>query len=255
MRYIAAHVTVITVVSAWAERHLRAAIGAGPRIEHLPSGIDHHRFHGDVSGDDVRRRHDLGLGPVVVCVARLIARKGQDQLIRALPRVAAKFPPVKLLIVGDGPDRRRLRRLAERSGAGARVVFTGMVPYEDVASHMAAGDIFAMPCGSRVFGLQEDALPAVFLQAAAVGRAAIAGRAGGSPEAVLHGETGLVVDERSIDAIAEAIESLLASPDATRVMAERARQRVHAEFTWDAMAARLQSLLTEITGAGSQIRP
>lgn len=254
MTHIARHATLITVVSAWAEEHLRAAIGPAPRIEHLPSGIDTARFHPGVSADAVRRRHRLGQDPVVVCVARLVARKGQDQLIRALPLIAAVRPDVKLLIVGDGPDRRRLERLAEQTQVSSRVVFAGMVSYEEVPAYLAAGDVFAMPCGTRLFGWQSDALPAVFLQAAAVGRAAISGRAGGSPEAVLHNETGLVVNEENVTDVATAILSLLQSPATAAKLAARATERVHNEFTWNVMAARLQSWLVEVAGEPSVVR-
>lgn len=254
MKYIATHVTMLTVVSRWSEQHLRGAIGPSPRIEHLPSGIDAERFHAAVSPDAVRRRHRLGERPVVVCVARLVARKGQDQLIRALPQIVAECPAATLLIVGDGPDRGRLERLVTDTRMSERVVFTGMVPYEDVPQYIAAGDIFAMPCGSRYFGLEMDALPAVFLQAAAVGRATIAGRAGGSPEAVLHEQTGLVVDEQSPTAVAEAVVSLLKSPQVAQGMAARGLHRVHTGFTWPMMAGRLQSWLAEAVSARSVVR-
>jgi phosphatidylinositol alpha-1,6-mannosyltransferase len=245
LRHIAARVTVLTAVSNWAERRLRAALGPHARIERLPSGIDPVRFRTDVDGAWVRRRHGLDPGPVIVCVSRLVRRKGQDRLIRALPRIAEAFPAVKLVLVGGGPDRGRLHRLAGRNGVDARVVFTGPVTADELPAYFAAGDIFAVPCRSRLLGLENEALGAVFLQAAAVGRAAIAGRSGGAPEAVIHGRTGVVVDERSAEAIAGAAVSLLRSPGDARALAARAAARVHGEMSWAKIAQRLHSWLID----------
>lgn len=256
MQYIARHVTLLTAVSQWAEHHLRAALGPDVRIEQLPSGIDSMRFRPDISGDAIRLRYGLEPGPVIVCLSRLVARKGQDQLIRALPRIAAAFPAVKLLIVGDGPDRRRLQRLVRRERVADRVVFAGIVPADQVASCLAAGDVFAVPCRSRFFGLENEALGAVFLQAAAVGRAAIAGRSGGAPEAVIHGETGLVVDDGSATAIGDAVLSLLRAPARARALGARAAARVHGDMTWAKMAARLQAWLAQAAASRDRaLRP
>jgi phosphatidylinositol alpha-1,6-mannosyltransferase len=101
--------------------------------------------------------------PVICCVSRLVARKGQDMLIRALPRVARAIPRARLLIVGSGPHERVLRSLAQRSRVGDRVVFAGAVPYAELPAYFRAGDVFATPCHARWFGLDVEALGAVFL--------------------------------------------------------------------------------------------
>ncbi len=117
-------------------------------------------------------RKGLGLEgvPVVACVSRLVARKGQDTLIRAWPRVLATVPEAVLLIVGGGPDRDRLEELATQTGVAHAVRFTGPVPWDEIPPYVDAADVFAMPCRTRRFGLEPEALGIVTLEAAATGK-------------------------------------------------------------------------------------
>jgi phosphatidylinositol alpha-1,6-mannosyltransferase len=155
-------------------------------------------------------------------------------------------PSVRLLIVGSGPYDAALRALAQRTGVADRVVFTGAVPYAELPAYFRAGNVFAMPCRSRLGGLDIEALGAVFLQGAAVGRAVVAGASGGAPEAVRDGETGVVVDPTSPLAIADAIAPLLLDPVRADAMGRAGAAWVHHEWTWDAMTRRLQGLLATL---------
>jgi len=238
----------VTVVSHYVRERLVPFLGPGSRVELLPSGIDAERFHPAVTADHVRRRHALGPGPTIACVSRLVPRKGQDQLIRVLPRLAGEFPHVRLLIVGGGSYERALRRLAARLGLEQRVVFAGEVPYDLLPAYFRAGEVFAMPCRSRFGGLEVEGLGAVFLQAAAVGRASIAGHSGGAPEAVRHGETGFVVDGNSLDDLTAALLALLRDPARAHAMGVAGAAWVHGALTWDHMAARLRNLLIACAG-------
>ena len=170
-------------------------------------------------------------------------RQGHDRLIRLLPRLVGEFPQARLLIVGGGSYERTLRRLTARLGLAERVVFAGEVPYDRLPEYFRAGDIFAMPCRSRYGGLEVEGLGAVFLQAAAVGRACVAGRSGGAPEAVRHGETGLVVDGTDLDNLTAALLTLLRDPARAHAMGAAGAAWVHDSLTWDHMAARLRNLL------------
>jgi phosphatidylinositol alpha-1,6-mannosyltransferase len=247
LRAIARRASALTAVSAWAEGALRRAVGPAVRIRQLPSGVDPARFRPDVSGAAVRAALGLGDAPVVACVSRLVRRKGVDQLIRALPGVRRACPGARLLVVGDGLDRARLERLARRCGVASHVVFTGRVPHDAVPAHFAAGDVFAMPCRSRLASLENEGLGAVYLQAAAVARPVIAGRSGGAPEAVEDGRTGLVVDGRSLAAVEAAVCRLLRCRDEARAMGLAGAERVHRTMTWAHMGARLDGLLREVT--------
>jgi len=172
-----------------------------------------------------------------------VPRKGQDVLIRALPQIRRRVSGAALLIVGGGPDLPRLRRLAAGHGVGADVVFTGPVPWEELPAHYAAGQVFAMPCRTRRAGLDVEGLGIVYLEASATGLPVVAGDSGGAPDAVLDGQTGYVVDGRSVAAVADRVAGLLADPDAARRMGRRGRAWVEAEWRWEVQATRLRRAL------------
>jgi phosphatidylinositol alpha-1,6-mannosyltransferase len=243
LRRIGRHAALVTAVSRWTADVLGPYLSADAPIELLPSGVDVDRFHPGVQDAAIRRRHALGASPVVACVSRLVRRKGQDTLIRALSAVARNIPNVRLLIVGDGPDRGRLWSLAQTLGVGHRVIFAGAVPDDELPMYFRAGDVFAMPCRSRWGGLEVEALGAVYLQAASVGRPVIAGRSGGTSDALVDGETGWLVDGRRVEAVAQAIAEILRAPDRGVGFGTRGAERIRRDFTWDQIAIRFRSLL------------
>jgi phosphatidylinositol alpha-1,6-mannosyltransferase len=242
---IARNAALLMGVSDWTIDQLRGVVGDEPRIELVPPGIDSERFHPALSDAEVRERHGLDGHPVICCVARLTLRKGQDKIIRALPWVAREFPETRFLVVGSGPDRERLEGLAHRKRVRDKVVFAGEVPHDVLPQYFRAGDVFAMPCRTRKLGLEVEGFGLAFLEASAVGRPAVAGDSGGAPEAVIHGETGLVVDGSEVDEVAEAISELLADPDRAGKLGATGADRVHRDFTWPALSARLRGLLLD----------
>ena len=246
LRHIGRDAALLTAVSIWAQKAQEKTFGWEGRMELLPSGIDTDDFRPDVSDAAVRERHALGDAPVICCVSRLVARKGQDMLIRALPAIAGAVPDVKLLIVGVGPYESTLRQLAASTGVQDRVVFAGAAPYRELPAYFRAGNVFAMPCRLRWFGFDVEALGAVFLQGAAVGRPVIAGDSGGAPEAIIPGQTGLVVDPHSPESIAAAITPLLLDPVRADAMGKAGAEWVHTEWTWEKLASRLQGFLGRI---------
>jgi phosphatidylinositol alpha-1,6-mannosyltransferase len=248
LRHIGRHAALLTAASQWSRTKLEGPFGWRGRMPVLPSGIDAARFHPGVSDAAVRARHALGDAPVIACVSRLVPRKGQDLLIRALPSIAREYPAVRLLIVGSGPYDKSLRALAAGTGVADRVVFSGAVSYDELPAYFRAGDVFAMPCRVRWFGFDIEALGAVFLQAASVGRPVIAGNTGGAPEAVKAGETGFTVDPTRIEPVAEAILTLLRDPARAAAMGRAGAEWMHAEWTWEAMTERLKRLLATAVG-------
>jgi phosphatidylinositol alpha-1,6-mannosyltransferase len=209
----------------------------------LPSGVDTALFRPGAGGADVRRRHGLVDRPVVVCVSRLVPRKGQDVLIRALPLVQQQVPDAALLVVGGGPAMPRLRVLVAELGLEQDVVLTGSVPWEELPAHYDAGDVFAMPCRDRLRGLEVEGLGIVFLEASATGLPVVAGRSGGSPDAVQDGVTGHLVDGTSVREVAWRVGALLADPVAARAMGDAGRRWVEQSWRWDVLAERLRGLL------------
>ncbi|MGQ0764265.1 MAG: glycosyltransferase family 4 protein [Gemmatimonadota bacterium] len=245
LRPIGAGASLLTSGSEWTRGRLEPAFGLWGRMPVLTSGVDVDNFHPAVSDAAVRERHGLGDDPVICCVSRLVPRKGQDMLIRALPAVKREIPRAKLLIVGAGPHEGALRRMAGTATRDGSVIFAGSVPYLDLPGYFRAGDVFAMPCRARWFGLDVEALGAVFLQGAAVGRPVVVGNSGGAPEAVQHGKTGLLVDPRSVREIAGALTALLSDPVQSAAMGSAGADWIRGEHTWDIRAARLRGLIRD----------
>jgi phosphatidylinositol alpha-1,6-mannosyltransferase len=164
-------------------------------------------------------------------------------LLRALPAILRSVPDAALLIVGDGPDRKRLEAITDREGVRAAVRFSGPVAWADLPAYYDAGQVFAMPCRTRRKGLDVEGLGIVYLEASATGLPVVAGRSGGAPDAVVLGETGQLVDGRDGAAVAGSIVALLRDPDAAAAMGAAGRAWVERDWTWDAAAARLTQLL------------
>jgi phosphatidylinositol alpha-1,6-mannosyltransferase len=233
-------VDVVTYLGEYTRQRLARVV---PRLERLPSGVDTALFRPGAGGDEVRRRHGLTDRPVVVCVSRLVPRKGQDILIRALPAIRRRVPGTALLCVGGGPYKAALERLAREAGVADAVVLTGSVPWAELPAHYDAGDVFAMPCRTRRAGLEVEGLGIVFLEASATGLPVVAGRSGGSPDAVLDGTTGHLVDGTSVAEVAHAVAGLLEDADRRRAMGTAGRDWVEREWRWDVLAGRLRQLL------------
>jgi phosphatidyl-myo-inositol dimannoside synthase len=242
---IARNAALLMGVSRWTIDQLRGVVGPEPRLELVPPGIDRTHFHEGISDAAVRERHRLGDAPVISCVARLTLRKGQDKVIRAMPWILREFPDARFLVVGTGPDLERLQTLAHRKEVADKVIFAGEVGWDVLPQYFKAGDVFAMPCRTRKLGLEVEGFGLAFLEASAVGRPAVAGDSGGAPEAVVHGETGLVVDGNEVDEVAEAIIELLGDPEQAAKLGAAGADRVHRDFTWEALSSRLRGLLID----------
>jgi phosphatidylinositol alpha-1,6-mannosyltransferase len=243
LRRVGRGVDVLTYLTGYQRARLAAALDGLTTLDRLAPGVDTDAYHPDVDGGEVRRRYGLVDRPVVVCVSRLVPRKGQDALIRAFPAIRQRVPGAALLIVSGGPYRSTLERLARESGAARDIVFTGGVPWADLPAHYAAGDVFAMPCRTRRRGLDVEGLGIVYLEASATGLPVVAGDSGGAPDAVREGETGYVVGGRDIGAIADRVATLLADPDLARRLGTAGRKWVEAEWRWQTQADRLRAML------------
>jgi phosphatidyl-myo-inositol dimannoside synthase len=245
LRRIGNHTDVVTFISHYTRDRFASAFGPRAALEHLPPGVDTDRFEpNSVARAELRARYRLGGRPVIVCVSRLVPRKGQDMLIRALPAIRQRVAGAALVIVGGGPYRTTLHRLAHQFGVAEHVVFTDGVPSDELPAHHAMADVFAMPCRTRGAGLDVEGLGIVYLEASASGVPVVAGRSGGAPESVLDGETGLVVDGWDVGAIAAAVGDVLADPDRGAQMGAAGRRWVVDNWQWRAKAQRLGELLT-----------
>ncbi|MEO7124953.1 MAG: glycosyltransferase family 4 protein [Nakamurella sp.] len=244
LRRIGSESDVVTFVSRYSRRRISVACGPNAALEALSPGVDATLFRPDSAARaQIRSRYGLGDAPTVVCVSRLVPRKGQDVLIAVWPTVVRSHPGARLLIVGGGSDETRIRKLAAGSVVSHLITLTGRVPYAELPAHYQAGDIFAMPCRTRGRGLDVEGLGIVFLEASACGLPVIAGASGGAPETVIDGETGLVVNGRSQSDLARALVRLLADPDLAARWGAAGRTWVRTQWTWAASAERLAALL------------
>ncbi|MFH8449996.1 glycosyltransferase family 4 protein [Streptomyces fungicidicus] len=245
LRRIGESTDTITYLGEYTRSRIASALTpeAAARMVQLPPGVDEKTFHPGSGGVEVRARLGLTDRPVVVCVSRLVPRKGQDTLIRAMPAILAAEPDAVLLIVGGGPYEKDLRRLAADTGVAASVRFTGSVPWSELPAHYGAGDVFAMPCRTRRGGLDVEGLGIVYLEASATGLPVVAGDSGGAPDAVLDGETGWVVPGGSPADTADRVTALLADGELRRRMGQRGREWVEEKWRWDLLAEHLRALL------------
>jgi phosphatidylinositol alpha-1,6-mannosyltransferase len=245
LRRIGDAADTMTTVSSWCEAQIAPALSpaAVRRMRRLTPGVDTDRFFPDCGGDQVRKGLGLEDAPVVACVSRLIPRKGQDTLIRAWPQVLAAVPSAILLLVGGGPDRERLEELAAAVGVRSSVVFTGPVPWADIPPYVDAADVFAMPCRTRRFGLEPEALGIVTLEASATGKPVVVGDSGGAADTVRHGETGYLVDPYNPAPTGVRIAELLADPVRARAMGAAGRDWVQRDWSWTRTGEVLRKLL------------
>lgn len=244
LRRIGGTTDVVTYVSEYTRRRFASAFGPMAGLEHLPSGVDVELFRPDEGArQEIRTRHGLRDRPTIVCVSRLVPRKGQDMLVHAMPELRNRIPGVALLLVGGGPYRTVLERMVRDLDVADDVVLTGSVPWPELPAHYAAGDVFAMPARTRGKGLDVEGLGLVYLEASATGLPVVAGRSGGAPETVMDEVTGHVVDGRDVMQLAETLAHVLADPVRARKMGEAGRAWVSEHWRWDQLATRLATLL------------
>ncbi|MFG1757751.1 glycosyltransferase family 4 protein [Micromonospora echinofusca] len=243
LRRIGRGVDVTTYLGEYTRVRLERALHGVTELHRLAPGVDVDAYHPSVDGQAVRVRLGLADRPVVVCVSRLVPRKGQDMLIRAMPEIRRRVPDAALLVVGGGPYRATLEKLARQAGVERDVVFTGSVPSAELPAHYAAGDVYAMPCRTRNRGLDVEGLGIVYLEASATGLPVVAGDSGGAPDAVREGETGFVVRGRDVAQLADRVATLLADRDLARQFGAAGRAWVEREWRWEAQAQRMAALL------------
>jgi phosphatidylinositol alpha-1,6-mannosyltransferase len=214
----------------------------------IPPGVDVDKFHplDRKKRDEIRHQYGFDKNDeVILALSRLVPRKGIDVLISAVAQLSKKRPQVHLLIAGTGRDRHRLAKRARATGAP--VTFLDYVPAVEIPRLYSMSDLFGMLCRVRWGGLEQVGFGIVFLEAAACGVPQIAGRSGGADEAVINGETGIVInDPKSVKAIVEALDQLLSDPPKRLSMGHKSRERVEKNFSYDLLASRYHRALEAI---------
>jgi phosphatidylinositol alpha-1,6-mannosyltransferase len=235
----------LTYLGEYTKSQISRSLSASARnsMVKIAPGIDTDHFH--PRSDALALRHELGLSEkkVIVCVGRLVHRKGQDTLIESMPAILQSVEDAHLLFIGEGPYREYLEKRASELGVRDAITFIGRIHYADLPRYISVGDVFAMPSRSRLAGLEVEGLGIVYLEASSCGLPVIAGRSGGAPDAVLEGQTGYTVDGKSPEEISRAAIELLQNPARATQMGSRGRQWIIDEWRWEIWAVRFAALL------------
>lgn len=233
--------TVVTTISRFTVDQLRGLGVADDRMVLQYPGVDPDRWQpgGEAA---VRQRFGLEGKRVLLTVARLAPRKGQDCVLRALPAILKQVPDCVYLIAGSGPEEPRLRALVAELGLEEHVRFAGTVSDREIGDFYHAGDVFVMANRQLANG-DVEGFGLVFLEANACGKPVVGGRSGGAVDAIADGESGLLVDPENADELSGALIRLLSDPDLARRMGEQGRRRVREQFTWKQTALRLEEAI------------
>ena len=245
LRHVLGNASMLLTVSEYTAEAARKQTEGRVAAEVLrpPLEVDAFEPAGDEEAACLRER--LGVdGQLVVCVGRLVPRKGQDKLIDALALLRQEFPRLHLVIIGEGRLATGLYDRAQKRGVGERVHLTGALADRTMKEWLRAADVFASPCRSRWAGLEVEGFGIVFAEAALAGLPVIAGRSGGAPEAVIQGETGFVVDGHSVQEVAAALAWVLRrTPEQRRAMGAKGRELALARHTPAVVGERYRELL------------
>ena len=244
IRYMSKEIDAITFLGSYTKGEISKALSKNDinKLVQIAPGIDVDHF---IPTDSSQLRAQLGLTnkSVIISVGRLVHRKGQDKLISALPQIRAAIPNVHLVLVGVGPHQKYLEKLATKLKVTDCITFIGRINYAELPKYICLGDIFAMPSRSRFFGLEVEGLGIVYLEASSCGLPVVGGKSGGAPDAVLIGETGVVVDGTDSFEIAESCIELLNNPELCAVMGANGRAWIIENWRWEIWASKYAALL------------
>jgi phosphatidylinositol alpha-1,6-mannosyltransferase len=246
LRRIGSTVDVLTYLGEFTRKAISKSLNekAQRAMVKIAPGIDVDHF---IPNDATGLRNSLGLSDkkVIVSVGRLVHRKGQDYLIEAMPEILKSVPQAHLLLVGEGPYREHLEKLAKQHNLESSLTFIGRIQYKDLPMYICAGDIFAMPSRSRLMGLEVEGLGIVYLEASSCGLPVIAGSSGGAPDAVVQNETGLVVNGTDTQQIASAAIELLTNVESSKKMGAVGRKWIIDKWRWEIWSKDFEDLLNK----------
>ena len=246
MRRIGSTTDALTYLGEFTRRAISQSLSTSAiaSMVKIAPGIDSEHFSPVDSG---RLKESLALRDkrVIVSVGRLVHRKGQDQLIEAMSAIIEEVPQAHLLLIGEGPYRKKLEKLVRDYGLVDQVSFIGRIQYEELPRYICIGEVFAMPSRSRFRGLEVEGLGIVYLEASACGLPVIAGSSGGAPDAVVEGVTGVVVNGLDSAAIAVAAIEMLKNPEKSAAMGRSGREWIVKNWSWQFWADEFQSLLNK----------
>lgn len=223
------------------------------KLSLLNPGVNIQQFRPDVDTSDVIRQYQLTNKKVLLSVSRLFPKKNHAALLRVLPKVLSIFPETVYLIVGDGPEETKLKKICKDSGLKENVIFIPYATGEDLVKLYNLCDLFVMfskSAASFVNGQKKDldveSFGIVYVEAGACGKPVVGARSAGIPDAVIDGETGLLIEPEDEDGLAEAIIQLLTEKAFAQSLGERGHRRAVEELSWEKVADRFDGELSTL---------
>lgn len=195
-------------------------------------GVDLKKFQPGIDCQEIAKRYHLQEKRVIFTVSRLARNKGFDMALKALPAVLRKIPEVVYVIGGEGPCEMDLRALANALNLQNRVIFVGYIPDDDLPRYYQLCDIFLLLTREIKEKGHVEGFGMVFIEANACGKAVVGGKAGGTPEAIVDGKTGFLVDPLNLSEISEKLIQLLTNEDLAKRLGDEGRKRAEREFSW-----------------------
>ena len=233
----------LTFLGSFTKDAMKSAIGKRAELIQVAPGISTSLFKPGQKPAALMAKYQIEDRPTLICVGRLVHRKGQDKLIAAMPKIKEAIPNAQLLFVGSGPRAEYLQRAITKLDLAEDIKLLGRVKYEELPAHFLLGDVFVMPSRSRLFGLEVEGLGIVYLEASASGLPVIEGDSGGAPDAVIPNKTGLLVDGRDTESIATACIKLLSNPTLAKEFGKNGRQWTVSTWSWDIWGEKFAKVL------------
>jgi phosphatidylinositol alpha-1,6-mannosyltransferase len=217
------------------------------RIHVIPCGTDPQRFHPDIDGSSVREKFGIEGKKVILSVSRLVKRKGNANVIAALPGILEEIPEAHYLIVGKGDEEGTLKTQVQDMGLSENVTFAGYADESELPGYYAACNVFVMPSFAAHRGENVEGFGIAYLEANACGKPVIGGKTGGVTDAIVEGETGLLVDPLDVEDIRKAILDVLGDDEKARAMGLAGRKRVETEYNWRSISERILELIERLS--------
>lgn len=242
----------IVATSQWCADLARAVmqelgITSPPPVAALDLGTDPAQFHAGRNTGALRVRWGIRRAPIIITVARLVPHKGQDTGIRALAKLRAEFPTLRYVLVGEGGDEARLRNLAADLDVMDLVGFAGAMRDDELPEAYATSTIYLG--ASRVDReINAEGFGISFIEASACGLPIVAGDSGGVRSAVRDGETGIVVDPTDVDAVTDALRTLLLDEELRARMGGAGRLAVETHYNWQRVAHDTHAFVRDCVG-------
>lgn len=217
------------------------------RMYRVPAGVDVGSFKPENRDERIFEKYSISGGPKLLTVTRLAGRKGMDLLLESFARVRREVEDAVLVVVGEGPQEMKLRRLSRSLGVEDATYFLGSVPFEDLKKLYATSDLF-------VFHSRWEGQGLVILEAMASGTPCVSSNVGGVREMILEGIDGYYVEVGDTEGMAKRIVELLKDPDRRSEMARRGMERIRKEWSWQRIAERYDVIYREVMDDDIEIR-